>query len=34
MALIAQIPMLAPFGGSLMILAWILCACAAFLPRR
>jgi uncharacterized membrane protein YgdD (TMEM256/DUF423 family) len=30
MALIAQIPMLAPFGGSLMILAWILCACAAF----
>ena len=32
--LIAQIPMLAPFGGSLMILAWILCACAAFLTRR
>lgn len=34
MALIAKIPMLAPFGGSLMIFAWILCACAAFLPRR
>ena len=30
----AKIPMLAPFGGSLMILAWLLCACAALLPRR
>ena len=31
---IAQIPMLAPFGGSVMIVAWLLCACAALLPRR
>ena len=32
--MIASIPMLAPFGGSLMILVWLLGACAALLPQR
>jgi uncharacterized membrane protein YgdD (TMEM256/DUF423 family) len=31
---LAQIPMLAPFGGSLMILVWLLVALSALLPRK
>lgn len=31
---LVQIPMLAPFGGSLMILVWLLGAVFALLPRK